>query len=265
METHIEFLGVATYRITNREGKVILIDPFLDENPVSPVKVKDLDRVDLILVTHLAMDHMGDAEAIAKKFGCPVCCGGEVRHWLVHRGVPGDNVRGMCWGLQVVEAGIRVRSVVSMHTSARVMDNGQFISGPPMGFIVYADPGVRIYQSGDSAIFGDLKLIGELYRPNIGLIPCTLPSEEFLVAHGHINLHMNEMTAEEAALAALWLRVEYALPCHYFKAAGNPDVERFLALVNNLHSDEGPVAKPIVLEPGDTFVYPSAKILRRRK
>lgn len=74
MATQIQFLGVASYRITSSEGKVILIDPFLEQNPVSPLKVKDLERVDLILVTHLAFDHMGDAEEIAKKFSCPVCC-----------------------------------------------------------------------------------------------------------------------------------------------------------------------------------------------
>lgn len=259
MATKIEFLGVATYRITNSQGKVILIDPFLNENPVSPLKTKDLKRVDLILVTHLAFDHMGDAEEIAKKFDCPVCCGGEVRHWLVNKGVNPQQVRGMCWGLQVVEAGIRVRGVVSMHTSARVMDNGQFISGPPMGFIVYTDPGVSIYHSGDSAIFSDLKLIGELYHPTIGLISCSLPPREFLEKHGHIHLRLNEMTAEEAALAALWTRVEYVLPNHYFAAKGNPDVEQFMALVNNLHSDEGPVVRPIVLEPGEAFVYPPKK------
>ena len=257
MSTRIEFLGVATYRITNGQGKVILIDPFLDGSPVCPIKAQDLERVDLLLVTHLALDHMGDAEHIAKRFGCPVCCGGEVRHWLLKRGVAPDKVRAMCWGLQVVEAGIRVRSVISMHTSARVMpEDGQFLSGPPMGFIVYPDPGVRIYHAGDTAIFSDLKLMGELYRPSIGLIGCSLPSVDFQISHGYGVLHEPEMTAHEAALAALWLKLEYVLANHYFQAGGNPDVERFMTLINNLHSDEGPVAKPIIQNPGDVFIYP---------
>jgi L-ascorbate metabolism protein UlaG (beta-lactamase superfamily) len=256
MTTHIEFLGMAAHRIINSEGKVILIDPFLEENPVSPIKVKDLERVDLVLVTHLAFDHIGDAEEIAKKFGCPVCCGAEVVFWLAHRGVPKEQLRGMCWGLQVIAADVRVRGITSMHTSARVTDDGQFISGPPLGFIVYADPGVRVYHSGDTAIYSDLKLVGELYRPNIGLIGVGLPPDEFLEAHGYTGLHGNEMTADEAALAAQWLGVEYALANHYFKAAGNPDVEQFTTILNNLHSDDSPVVKPIILEPGDVFVYP---------
>ncbi len=64
MTTQIEFLGLAAYRITNSEGKVILIDPYLDENPSSAIKVKDLERVDLICVTHLAFDHLGDTESL---------------------------------------------------------------------------------------------------------------------------------------------------------------------------------------------------------
>ena len=256
MATKIEFLGMAAHRIINSEGKVILIDPFLEENPVSPIKVEDLERVDLILVTHLAFDHIGNTEEIAKKFGCPICCGPEVGYWLTHRGVAPEQIRGMCWGLQMKVAGIRVRGVTSMHTSARVTDDGQFISGPPLGFIVYADPGVRIYHSGDTAIFSDLKLIGELYRPNIGLIGCTLPPVEFLAGYGYRDLHANEMSADEAALAAQWLGVEYALANHYFQASGNPDVERFADILNNLHSDDSPGGKPIILEPGEAFVYP---------
>jgi L-ascorbate metabolism protein UlaG (beta-lactamase superfamily) len=143
-----------------------------------------------------------------------------------------------------------------MHTSARVTDDGQFISGLPIGFIVYADPGVRVYHAGDTAIYSDLNLVVELKRPNIGLIGVGLPPAEFLEAHGYIGLHGNEMTADEAALDARWLGLEYALAIQYFKAAGNPDVERFTTILNNLHSDDSPVVKPIILEAGVVFVEP---------
>ena len=258
MTTQIQFIGLAAYRITNSEGKVILIDPLLDQNPSSAVKVKDLERVDLICVTHLAFDHVGETVEIARKFSCPVCCGADVKHWLVNEGLPADDVYGMCWGLQVIAAGLRVRGVISMHTSARVMPDGSFISGPPLGFIVYPDPDVRIYHSGDSAISAELKVIGEVYRPNIALIGLTLPPQEFLEAHGYRGLLMNEMTANEAALAAQWLGAEYAVASHYFEAAGNPDVEKFVSILNSMHSDDGPAIKPIVLEPGEVFVYPPA-------
>lgn len=256
MATHIEYFGMGAYRITSSQGKVILMDPYLNDNPVSPVKVKDLERVDLICVTHLAFDHLGDAVEIAQKFNCPVCCGAEVKYWLVNEGLPSDNALGMCWGLQVMAAGIRVRGVVSMHTSARVTSEGEFISGPPLGFIVYPDPGVRIYHSADTAISSELKVIGEVYRPNIALIGLSMAPQEWMAEHGLGYMIMNEMTANEAALAAQWLGAEYAIASHYLEAAGNPDVEKFVSLLNNMHSDDAPSIKPIVLEAGEVFVYP---------
>jgi L-ascorbate metabolism protein UlaG (beta-lactamase superfamily) len=102
---------MGAYRITNSAGKVILIDPYLNEKPASPIKVKDLERVDLICVTHLAFDYLGDTVEIAQKFNCPVCCGAETKYWLVGEGLLADNVIGMCWRLQVMAAGIRVRGV----------------------------------------------------------------------------------------------------------------------------------------------------------
>ena len=259
MATRIQFLGMAAYRITNSEGKVILIDPFLNDNPSSPVKAKDLERVDLLCVTHLAFDHLGDTVEIYEKLNCPVCCGADVKHWLVKQGLPSEDVYALCWGLQLLVAGIRVRGVISMHTSARVLQDGEFISGPPLGFIVYPDPDVRIYHSGDSAISSELKVIGEVYRPNIALLGLALPPKEFLEDHGYRGLHMNEMTANEAALAAQWLGAEYAVASHYFKATGNPDVEKFVRILNDMHSDDRTTIKPIVLEPGDVFTYPTEK------
>lgn len=258
-KTKFEFLGTAAYRITNSQGKVILVDPFLDESDCCPVKVKDLERVDLVLVTHAAWDHMGDTLEIAKAFDCAVVCGGEVRHHLVTHGANPDKVRAMCWGLQVVEAGIRVRAVTSMHWSFIEYPDGTFISGPPMGFIFYPDPGVRVYHSGDTAIFSDLKLMGQLYRPNIALIAVSMPDSGQLQKHGIPEAFCGEMSPHEAALACLWLGVDYALANHYSTAKGNPDVEKWVTLINNLHSDDEPVVKPVILEPGDVWYYPPEK------
>jgi L-ascorbate metabolism protein UlaG (beta-lactamase superfamily) len=247
---------MGAYRIINSEGKVILIDPYLNENPASPIKVEDLEHVDLICVTHLAFDHLGDTVEIAHKFNCPVCCGAEVKYWLTNEGLPAGSVLGMCWGLQVMAAGVRVRGVISMHTSARVTPQGEFISGPVLGFIIYPDPGVRIYHSADTAISSELKVIGEVYRPNIALMGLSTPPQDFMTEHGLQYVYMNEMTGNEAALAAQWVGAEYALASHYFQAAGNPDVEKFVSILSNLHSDDLPAIKPIVLEPGEVFTYP---------
>jgi len=255
-KTKFEYFGNAAYRITNSKGTVVLIDPFLNESDVSPIRVKDLEQVDLILVTHAAWDHLGDTVEIALKFNCPVCCGGEVRHHLIKHGVDQTVIRGMCWGLQIVEAGIRVRSVTSMHWSFLEYPDGTFISGPPMGFIFYPDPGVRVWHSGDTAIFSDLKLYGELYQPNIALVSCSMPQSGQLQKHGIPEEFCGEMSPHEAALACLWMGVEYGLGNHYSLAKGNKDVEKFVTLLNNLHSDEGPVVKPVILEAGESWYYP---------
>lgn len=254
MVTKIRFFGYSAFEITNSKGVKILIDPYLDENPVTPVKVKDLQKVDLILVTHAAADHLGDTASIAKKFGAPVICGGDVRAHLINEGISPDKVIAIVWGLTVEKAGVRVRAVESRHWSNIREPNGTYLTGVPLGFIVYADPGVRIYHAGDTSLFSDLKLIGELYHPNIGLIHVTVPVIHKGALHGVPEFVTGEMTPYEAAIAAQWLGVEYAIAMHFDKP-DVPDVQRFVKLLNNMASDEKSYVKPVVLKPGETFVY----------
>src|SRR6266540_5824866 len=106
--TKIRFFGVAAYQIVTSQGQHILLDPFLDENPGSPVKSDQLERVDLIIVSHAATDHLGDTEAIARRTGAPVICGGEVKAYLMAKGIPGTQIRANTWGIRVEVAGIEV-------------------------------------------------------------------------------------------------------------------------------------------------------------
>jgi len=255
MKTKIRFLGVAAFEITNSLGNVILIDPFLDENPASPVKVADLKRVDLVLVTHLAYDHLGDAAEIVNRFHCPVICGAEVKVFLAQKGVDPTLIRTLPWGGQVNPRGIRVRAVECHHTSFRKAPNGEYLTGNPLSFILYADPGVRIYHSGDTAIFSDLKLIGELYQPNIGLMCACEIEKDYLEKLGLKDHYGNEMNGDEGALAAIWLRLEYAIICHYLSAKNHPDIDHFFAILQNRCSDEKPYTKPLALNPGEIFEY----------
>ena len=256
MTTKIRFWGIAAFEITNSDGKVILIDPCLSDNPASPVGVEDLEQVDLILVTHLASDHLGDTAAIAKKFHCPVVCGPEVQVYLGQQGVDPQMMRKVPWGGQVNPLGIRVRAVECHHTSFRQSPDGQYLSGPPLGFILYADPGVRIYHSGDTAIFSDLKLIGELYRPNIGLLCACELEKEYLDSLGIYDHFGNEMNGDEGALAAIWMGLEVAIICHYLNPDGREDVTKFMQILENRHSEEGsPLMKPMAMRPGEVFEY----------
>ncbi len=251
MSTRIQFLGVAAFRITLPDDRVVLIDPFLDSNCYGAFKVADLERVDLLLITHLATDHLGDAVSVARRFGCPVVCGPEVKYFLGCHQIPAAQVRTVPWHGQVDPLGIRVRSVPSMHASIGLAPDGKWLCGPPMGFILYASPDCRIYHSGDTAIFSDLRLIGELYRPSVGLMCACELEQEYLESAGLQDHYGNEMSGEEGALAARWLGLEYAICCHFLQPEGRPDVNRFVAVLN---AGEGP--KPVVLRPGETFTYP---------
>jgi L-ascorbate metabolism protein UlaG (beta-lactamase superfamily) len=229
MSTDVRFLGVAGYEITWAD-KSILIDPFLSDSPVAPVAPDDLATPDLILVSHAAWDHYGDTAAIAKRTGAPVVCGGEVRAMLMDEGVPSDQIRATTWGIVVEVSGIVVRPVECHHWSQGRLANGQVVTGVPMGFIVETEPGIRLYHYGDTAIFGDLRLIGELYRPTIGFLGCAQPEELLPLLPGPGRLLTGEMSPAEAALAAELLSLTVAVACHYLNH-DQSDVQRFLDLV----------------------------------
>ncbi len=246
----LRFFGVAAYEIVNARGQHILLDPFLDENPGSPVKSHELEQVDLIIVSHAAFDHLGDTEALAKRTGAPVICGGEVKAYLVAKGVPAEQIRATTWGIRVEVAGIEVQPVECHHWSQIQMPDGTFASGVPMGFIVDVSPEVRFYHYGDTAIFSDLKLFGELYKPTIGCFGIANPLE---ILH-RVTMPGRMMTAEmnprEGALAAQWIGVQTALPCHFI----NPDcdeVREFNAHLEAAKSAGETVPESVVMAPGE--------------
>jgi L-ascorbate metabolism protein UlaG (beta-lactamase superfamily) len=252
MSTKIRFFGVAAYELITEAGQHILIDPFLDENPGSPVKSAELPRVDLILVSHAAVDHLGDTESIARRTRAPIICGGEVRAYLMDKGIPGEQIRATTWGIAVEVAGIKVQPVECHHWSQIKMPDGSFASGVPMAFIVYTDPGVRFYHYGDTAIFSDLKLQAELYQPTIGCIGIANPQE---ILHRYPmpgQMLTAEMSPLEGAMAAQWLQLKTVLPCHYI----NPDcaeVREFVRLLILAEEAGAKVPRSIVLKPGETI------------
>jgi L-ascorbate metabolism protein UlaG (beta-lactamase superfamily) len=229
MSTTIRFLGVAGYEVA-WENHRLLMDPFLSHSPECPVQPDELERPDVILVSHAAFDHLGDTAIIAKRTGCPVICGGEVRAMLMEEGVSSDQIQATTWGIVTEVAGIVVRPVECHHWSQGRLANGQFITGVPMGFIVETEPGIRIYHYGDTAIFSDLKLIAELYRPTIGLMGCAQPEELAAGVPGPGRFLTGEMSAREAALASDFLQLTVAVACHYFNEK-QADVQEFLQLV----------------------------------
>ena len=186
-EVEVLWLGHATTRITSTTGKVIVIDPFLKENPNVPAKYKDLKalgKVDLILITHGHIDHIRDLPELARLSGAKVVGAyGYVLNLSALGLVEDAKVIGMNKGGTVTPLGpdIKVHMVPAEHGSGldlsafglKKSEPGalRFVEGGvPVGYVVELENGFKIYHSGDTAVFGDMALIREFYKPDLAMV-----------------------------------------------------------------------------------------------
>jgi L-ascorbate metabolism protein UlaG (beta-lactamase superfamily) len=176
---------------------VALIDPWLTGNPKCPPGVT-FDRVDAILVTHAHGDHLGDTIALAQKYKSNVVCIYELHLWLAAQGVAATLPMSKGGTQQVGDFAVTMTH--AMHSSS-VEAGGQVIyAGEPAGFVVRLPGGLTVYHAGDTALFGDMKLIGELYRPDVACLPIG---------------DLYTMGPREAARAIRLLEVKHVIPMHY--------------------------------------------------
>ena len=194
----ITWLGHATFQITLADGKVVLLEGWVDGNPACPQEAKKLRRVDTMLITHGHGDHIGDAVAIAQKFKPQVVAIIETAHWLESKGV--KNAIGMNKGGTVKVGEIEVTMVQAVHSNG-IQDGDKMIyGGEPAGYVIRLPGGLTIYHAGDTAVFSDMKLIAELYAPEVAM----LPIGDFYT-----------MGPREAAMAIRLLNVKHVIPMHY--------------------------------------------------
>ncbi len=213
-KAEVLWLGQACFKITTPGGKVIVIDPWLTTNPKTPAQYKDLDalgKIDLVLVTHAHFDHFTDAPALAKKNNVPIWGPAGLQATMIaldivpaalsQRFNKGGTIAP--WG----PAGVKITATHADHSSELVWRNPAtgkdevHDGSEPMGFIIELENGFRIYDTGDTALFGDMKLIGEYYKPDLLLIPIG----------GHF-----VMDPKAAAYATReWIKPKFAIPNHY--------------------------------------------------
>lgn len=178
----VVWLGQAAFKITSPGGKVIVTDPWLRTNPLTPAAYKQLDafgRIDVLLVTHGHFDHVADAPALAQQYNVPVRGPGDLLNTVMTLGVlPANLLPRMNKGGTVEPLpGIRLTAVRAEHSSVYVWRNPAtgkdetHPGGEPIGWIIELENGFRIYHAGDTAVFGDMKLIGERYKPDLALVP----------------------------------------------------------------------------------------------
>ena len=212
-KTEVLWLGQAATRITTPGGKVIVIDPWLTSNPKTPAAFKQLEalgKVDLILVTHAHFDHFADAPALAKMHNVPMYGPAGLNQTVTALGIlPGELSPRFGKGgtlLPFGPTGVKITAVHAEHSSELGWKDaaGKDIVLPgvePVGFILEMENGFRIWHMGDTSVFGDMKLIGEMYHPDLVLMP--------------IGNHF-VMSPQDAAMAVRDLvKPRYAIPVHY--------------------------------------------------
>lgn len=247
-KNRFQFLTYAGFYIRTSEDLNILIDPYLDGNPNINIKSDSFEKIDLILVSHGPFDHVGDTAKLAIKHKCRVLCPDDVRMLLIDEGVPANQITKMCWG-QAVEIGkIRVKAIENHHRSLVTLKDGRIVFCTPVCYIVTLEDGTRIYNSGDTAIFSDMKLQGELYRPHIGLINV---SGDFVLDPDYV---CAEMSPYEAALASHWLGVEVVLCCHYV-TKDDAGLAEYLNIMKGMQANKTSPIETVALEPGGVFEY----------
>ena len=194
----LTWLGHATFQVTTPSGKAVFFDPWLTGNPSCPDALKKPTAVDIMLLSHGHSDHMGDAVALGKQFQPDIVAMPEFGAWLGSKGV--GKVHGMNKGGTQTVGEIDVTMVHAFHSSG-IEDDGKIVyAGEPAGYVVKFPGGLTVYHAGDTAVFSDMKIIGELYSPELALLP--------------IGDHYT-MGPREAALAIRLLNVKHVVPMHY--------------------------------------------------
>jgi L-ascorbate metabolism protein UlaG (beta-lactamase superfamily) len=221
-DTTFTWHGHAAMEVRTPGGLTLLFDPWLG-NPKSDKPAGKVDRCDVLLVSHGHFDHLGgggdaqpDAVVIAERTKPAWPAMHELSLWLGGQlKASGDGVIGMNQGGTVDARGIKVTMVPAIHSSGDLYGSQTpHYLGSPVGFIVEVENGFRFYYAGDTTVFGDMKLIGELYAPELALLPIG----------GHFT-----MGPREAAMAADLLGVRHVIPIHYGTfpiLAGTPDALR---------------------------------------
>ncbi len=209
----LQWFGQSAFKITTPGDKVILIDPFISKNPRTPQELKDLKtlgKVDLILVTHGHGDHVGDTAAIAKMTGAKVGLNADMGRTFASLGwVPMEQLIRFNKSGTVMPLGpdIRITMVRAEHSSEIVSEDPVtkkatvHPGGEPAGYIIELENGFTIYHAGDTGVFGDMKFIGEYYKPDLTLLPI---GGQFTMDPAHAAHAVQQL-----------LRVKMVIPMHY--------------------------------------------------
>jgi len=228
------YLGHSTVRCDLPTGEVVLIDPWVAGNPACPSEHHEPERIDAILITHAHSDHMDDAVELAKRYRPKVVVGCyEVCAWLTQQGV--ENASGMNIGGKQDVLGLDVTMVRADHSSGFIVDGQPVYGGVAAGYVVRLPGGFTFYHAGDTALFGDMRLIAELYHPELAFLPIG---------------DLFTMDPRQAARACRYLEIHQVIPIHWGTfpvLTGTPQMLEQELL------ESGVSCEVIVLPPGGSY------------
>lgn len=199
MSSSITWLGHSAFRLTLADGRVILIDPWLSENPAFPEKLKNPPRCDFIIMTHGHSDHVGDVPALVRKFN-PVVVGNYDLCTVMQRLIGSGRFEMMNTGGTITVDDVQFTLAKAFHSSAVDTPQGPAYGGMPNGVVIAVEGLAVVYHAGDTDVFGDMKLIAQLFAPKV----CILPIGDRFT-----------MGTKGASLAAEMLQPSAIIPCHY--------------------------------------------------
>jgi L-ascorbate metabolism protein UlaG (beta-lactamase superfamily) len=227
----ITWYGHSTVLLKTPGGKRVMIDAYVQSNPVCPKELHSVENLDLLLITHGHWDHTDDALTVIRS-GRPkrVIAIHEVAEWLGSKGL--EMVSDMNRGGTLEAEGLRITMTPALHSSD-IREEGRMIpGGEASGYVIEMENGFRVYHAGDTALFGDMALIGEIWKPDLALLP--------------IGDHYT-MGPVAAARAAKLLGVTRVIPIHWGTfplLTGTPEALREAGKADGL--------EVIALKPGET-------------
>lgn len=196
--TRITWLGHATVLIQTAQGTNLLIDPYIEQNPSYPKDFVLPSKIHSVLATHGHGDHISDIVPVAAKHDSTVVAIHELAGYLAGKGVA--RTIGMNLGGTVQLNDVAVTMVEAKHSSSAQDETGVHYAGVAAGFVLTIADGPILYHAGDTAVFGDMNLIRELYHPEVVMLPIG----------GHYT-----MGPKEAAMAVRFLQPRMVLPLHF--------------------------------------------------
>lgn len=242
MPINLRYLGWSAFEVTVEDGRRLLLDPFLAGLPdqgiaPSPAGPEEFDGVDLVLVTHVAQDHFGQALDILGRSQARLVCDVATRFVAQAAGIDPGRIFHMVPGVQFAFDGLLVKALPAEHLSFRKLGETAYISAPPLSYLITSMGGVRLFFGGDTSISANHQLFGRLYKPHVAVL-----GVGGVDAHGQ---SFTELYPDEAALVAKWLGVKVALPIHYRFDEG----ARFARELKR----QAPKVKAVLLKPGESY------------